>query len=194
MKFSKERALKIINIVFIIILILILINALSRTEVELTEEQISTLEKIFPESHIEKIKIYKGGLLSIGTAKTLCNSIYFHKKEEIPTYLLVHETAHTYQFQTPSNCLKLSISSLYLQFTSFLESWDRTLIYDYSLNQKPLNVEQEASKIEDFYYLKYEQGDLSSTGCLDCEEYEYDKVITVLESETQRILEKYKIS
>lgn len=191
-KFTKEGVLKIADIVFIAIVILMVLNGLSRKEIVLDEGQKQALSKIFPESHINKITFWKGGLVSIGSTKTLCNSIYFKKNDEITSNLLIHETTHTWQSKTFSDCAKMTASSLYNQLAAFLKHGSRNYAYYYSLGSlENLNAEQEASIIEDYYLLKYQNASISDLNCLDCAEYPSDEVLEALELIANLILKRH---
>lgn len=192
---SKERVLKIINIIFIIIVILIMLNGLLRKEIVLEDGQKKELSKIFPESYINKITFWKGGLASIGSTKVLCSSIYFNENYEITNNLLVHESVHTWQSKTFSNCIKMTSSSLFNQFAAFLRHGSRSYAYDYEINSlenlNDLNAEQEASIVEDYYLLKYQNASISDLNCLDCSEYSNEDVLEALETAVKGIIGKY---
>lgn len=152
-KNKKEIIAVIIAIIVAVIMLIILINALTREKFELTNWQKQDLANIFPQEHIDKIYFYKGGLFSIGSTKTLCNSIYIDEDYKInDSGLLVHEVMHTWQAR--KGCLtKEIIPSLYAQFSSYLTEGSRNYAYYYSINEsiENLNPEQEASIVEDFY-------------------------------------------
>jgi hypothetical protein len=203
----KNRFLRILSIIIIILLVLILLtiilNLILRKEVAISNNQIENLKKIFPKEHIENIKLFKGGLFSIGSTKVICKSIYFedsglgsyffnNPESNESIVLLVHETAHTYQAITLDKCIKMISSSLYNQFIAYLKYGSRNYAYYYNIkSEKDFNPEEEASIIEDYFNLKYMDGDISGISCIDCKNYEKQELIKRLEIRAKDILNKY---
>ena len=207
MKKDKKKRIKrfLLTIFLIIILIIVLffiINNILRKEVSISNNQIENLNKIFPNEHINNIKLYKGGLFSIGSTKVICKSIYF-ENSDLGTYffedqdsneslvLLVHETTHTYQARTPIKCIKMTFSSLYNQFFAYLKHGSRNFAYYYNISEENYNPEQEASIIEDYFFLKLMNGNIIQTSCYDCDVYEKEELVNILEIKKSKILEKY---
>jgi len=204
---AKNRFLRILLIVLITIIILVLLviilNLILRKEVSLSNNQIENLNKIFPKEHIKDIRLYEKGLFSIGSTKTIYKSIYFENTGlgkyffENPDsnksiILLVHETVHTYQSRNSFGCIKMSILSLCSQFIAYLKYGSRNYAYYYRIDSDTnLNPEQEASIIEDYFNLKFVNGDTSGINCINCENYEKPKLIEKLEIRTKNILNKY---
>lgn len=179
-KRTKKYAIIIGVCLLIGISIATLSNISLRKEWHLNEEQERKLLKVFPEDHLKKIRFYEGGILAIGSTKVVCNAVYinqrtsysFFENQTSPTSitLLVHETTHTWQNR--KGCLTNSIEALESQFQAYLLQGDRNYAYVYSLNTTlaELNPEQEATVIEDYYWLVFENGSISETYCYDCKE------------------------
>lgn len=192
-KTKKALFIALIVILIIILFLFIILNIILRKEIQLKNNDINTLEKIFPREHLENIKIYEKGLFSIGSTKAICKSIYFedpYSDESIS--LLVHETVHTYQAKTLTRCIKMSVSSLYNQFIAFLKYGSRNFAYYYSIDKISYNPEQEAAIIEDYFYLKFLNRDISNIYCSDCQDYKKEEVIKNLETIVKKILKKYE--
>ena len=185
-------------------MLILLINILIRERFQLKEKQRETLLLFFPEEHINRISFYKRGVFSIGSTKVLCNSIYFRDKSywdkrfftqpnsEFSLSLLVHGTTHTWQSR--KGCLKMISSSLYNQFKSFLKYGSRSYAYYYSLedNAEDLNVEQEASIVQDFYLASFTDMEEIGFICQDCPYPITETALEKLKIKTERIIEKYK--
>ncbi|PIN93897.1 hypothetical protein COU54_01210 [Candidatus Pacearchaeota archaeon CG10_big_fil_rev_8_21_14_0_10_31_24] len=225
---KKRQIIKILAYItlflILLLILLIFINILLRNEILLTSYQKDSLKNIFPQNHIESVRFYEGGLLSIGSTKTICKSIYILPNEkgkhiinnpesEEAILLIVHEVTHTFQGKRIDSCIKMSLSSLYAQFRAFLKYGSRNYAYYYPLNlsfdifnrKYFYNPEQEASIIEDYYYLKFLDGNLSNTNCYDCsknssgdiscfscDNYSKKYVLDNLENISLDILDKYK--
>lgn len=205
-KSKKKRIKKIILIIILITIILIIVffivNAFLREKVILKEKDLDELKKIFPENRLSDIKVYKKGLISIGVSKTFCKSIYINVKDS-PNFLkdenynndillLVHETTHTYQSKTIPLCIKTGISSIYNNLISYLRYGSRHYAYVYNLSEENYNPEQEASIIEDYFYLNFQNGDSSYIICGDCSNISDYELIKYLELKKSSILEKYR--
>lgn len=222
-KKSEQKSKKISKILrfillglLILIMLLVVLNSILRKPLQISEENYKALKTIFPEEHINKIKIYQGGLISVGSTRTLCNAIYFpsyssfaqnqSSKESIR--LLVHEAVHTYQSE--SSCARTLFSSLYSQLRAGIKYNNRNYAYYYPLDLECnlynsegggyLNAEQEATIIEDYFYIKYQNGSKSGIFCYDCNgtnyfscgNYSKDFLIDKLGNLTSEILGKYK--
>lgn len=216
---KKKRVKKIIFIVLIAVTLIILmfsvLNLLLR-EPFLIEDYREEMLKVFPEDLVNSdIKFYEGGILSIVTSKTICNSVYFNKKninEDIEKKrTIIHETAHLYQAQGVS-CFEWIVNGAWLQIITATKHGSRNYAYIYTLNpdnnlyysKGVYNIEQEAGIIEDYYYLKFLDGNESSILCYGCDDYEdkntchscshyhsREEIISKLEEKYKEIIKKY---
>ena len=141
----KKYLVYIILSLILLFAVLIIMNDLLRNKISLTPYQKDSLKKIFPSDHIESIKFYEGGLLSIGSTRVICKSVYIHPNKwgkyiinnpdsEDAILLMIHETTHTYQGKRIESCIKMSLSSLYAQFIAFLTKGSRSYAYYYPIN------------------------------------------------------------
>ena len=166
--------------------------------------------------------VYQDGIAAIGASKALCKNIYLRSKsltyydgfgdlgESYKRATLVHEFVHTYQGKTIYGCVDLGVSSLYHQFMSYLRYGSRSYAYVYSPNlshnvfkenaKDGYNVEQEASIVEDYFFVYYLNESVSHTNCYDCNRtkcysctdlHSKEFIVEWLEKESQRILQKY---
>ena len=206
-KTKRKKWKRIIFLVLIgiitLISVILLVNILIREKFELTKKQKETLIIFFPEEHISHLSFYKGGLFSVGSTKVICSSIYFRDKSYWDKFffnepnnkhsleLLVHEVTHTWQAR--KGCFKMSFSAVYHQFTSFLKYGSRNYAYHYSLddNIEDLNPEQEASIIQDFYSLAFQN--LSRLVlCKDCPDPIDKTTFEKMKNKAEKIIEKYR--
>tara|TARA_Y100000034_G_C6885657_1_gene406634 strand:+ start:739 stop:1398 length:660 start_codon:yes stop_codon:yes gene_type:complete len=200
-----------------IIILLIILNIILR-DIQPKDNYKSELLKIFPEEFTNtNFKIYKGGIIPTFSSITLCKSIYF-KPSDIKDInktnrLLIHEATHLYQVKKGfSKCISNGASSLFHQFRVYLSHGSRGYAYLYPLNpdnnifspKSYYNPEQEASMVEDYYYLKFQEGNVSYTNCYKCLDYvdrstcdacsefhSKDKIISELEVKYNNIIKKY---
>jgi|SRR3989344_6201372 len=196
----KKRRKKIIIIISLVILslifLLIVLNLVLRKSFN-PESYENDLSKLFGEGFLNdySIKIYEKGIFQTFSSLTICNSIYLKKPSLLDetdlSLLLVHESTHVYQAKKVG-CIRNSFSSLFHQFKAFLSTGSRGNAYFYLLKQPDnYNPEQEATIIEDYYYLKFLEGNESYIYCLDCQYYEKGELVNSLEEKYLKIIEKY---
>ena len=192
----KNKKIKIfLEIIFGIIALLILaviINSLTRTKIELTSSQKSDLALFFPNDLINNLTVYKGGLISIGASKAIGNNIYLNEKDLNDTSMLIHEATHSYQ----KGGVGEMISSIYVQFVSYLTHGTRHYAYYYSINDsvENFNSEQEASLVQDFYVYSYNADDGTSEGFENSPRIMYNNGVKTLTSCTYYIPEQNGVS
>ena len=144
----------------------------------------------FPNDLINNLTVYKGGLISIGASKAIGNNIYLNEKDLNDTSMLIHEATHSYQ----KGGVGEMISSIYVQFVSYLTHGTRHYAYYYSINDsvENFNSEQEASLVQDFYVVAFTNSSKFKMYCIDCETHLSNSTIKILEEKARAILNKYE--
>ena len=187
---NRRQIIISIAVLFGIIILFFMVNFLARKDFKLTENQKNDLEIFYPDNHLDSISFYRGGLLSIGSTKVVCNSIYFNN--EPSNDLLVHEVMHTWQSR--NGCIKMIASSLFNQFKSYLKYGERNQAYFYSINDNSseFNVEQEATLVQDFYIAAFSNKSSYFLFCEDCPNEIDNETLIKFAGKSIEILKKYE--
>lgn len=137
-------------------------NILCRKSVYLTEQQTAQMNVIYPKTLFNEVKIYTGGLMSLGSTRVMCRSIYL-TKADLEEYqsgtlsgkaTLVHELLHAYENETLTDCLASSADSLSQQLYAWIKYKNRNYAYAYYLNAQgnyKYTAEQRAMLVQDYY-------------------------------------------
>jgi len=188
--------------VILLLLFLVSLNIRMRERIYLDDFQKNVLLNFFSEEHIDSIKFYRGGMVSLGSTRVLCNNIYFNPRTSSYFFednissdslsFLVHETTHT--FQSRKSCLSVVVSSLSNQLFAYFKHGSRNYAYLYSINEslENFNVEQEASLVEDYFQLSFaDENQTIYINCLNCDNYTSEELFFIFKERFNEIILKY---